>query len=38
MSLYDLYLKKGIKAEPITMSKKQKETLPKDTSLINNSI
>jgi len=38
MSLYDLYLKKGIKAEPITMSEEQKETLPKDTSLINNSI
>ena len=38
MSLYDLYLKKGIKAEPITMSKEQRKTLPKDTSLINNSI
>jgi dTDP-4-dehydrorhamnose reductase len=38
MSLYDLYLKKGIKAEPITMPKDQKEILPKDTSLINNSI
>jgi len=38
MSLYNLYLKKGIKAEPITMSKEQKKTLPKDTSLINNSI
>lgn len=38
MSLYDLYLKKGIKAEPITMSEEQKRTLPKDTSLINNSI
>jgi dTDP-4-dehydrorhamnose reductase len=38
MSLYDLYLKKGIKAEPIAMSEEQKETLPKDTSLINNSI
>jgi len=37
-SLYDLYLKKGIKAEPITMSNEQKKTLPKDTSLINNSI
>jgi dTDP-4-dehydrorhamnose reductase len=37
-SLYDLYLKKGIKAEPITMSKEQKKTLPKDTSLINYSI
>jgi dTDP-4-dehydrorhamnose reductase len=37
-SLYDLYLKKGIKAEPITMSDEQKKTLPKDTSLINNSI
>ena len=38
ISLYDLYLKKGIKAEPITMSEEQKKTLPKDTSLINNSI
>lgn len=37
-SLYDLYLKKGIKAEPIIMSKEQRKTLPKDTSLINNSI
>lgn len=37
-SLYDLYLKKGIKAEPILMSEEQKKTLPKDTSLINNSI
>jgi len=38
ISLYDLYLKNNIEAEPITMSEKQKETLPKDTSLINNSI
>ena len=38
MSLYDLYLKKGIKAEPILMSEEQKKTLPKDTSLIDNSI
>jgi len=38
ISLYDLYLKKGIEAEPITMSEEQKKTLPKDTSLINNSI
>jgi dTDP-4-dehydrorhamnose reductase len=38
MSLYDLYLKKGIEVEPITMSKEQQKTLPKDTSLINNSI
>ena len=38
MSLYDLYIKNGITAEPITMSKEQKKTLPKDTSLINNSI
>ena len=36
--LMDLYLKKGIKAEPILMSKEQKKTLPKDTSLIDNSI
>jgi dTDP-4-dehydrorhamnose reductase len=38
MSLCDLYLKNGIKAEPITMSEEQKRILPKDTSLINNSI
>jgi hypothetical protein len=38
MSLYDLYIKNGLVAEPITMSKEQKKTLPKDTSLINNSI
>jgi dTDP-4-dehydrorhamnose reductase len=38
MSLYDLYVKNGIKAEPITMSEEQKKKLPKDTSLINNSI
>jgi dTDP-4-dehydrorhamnose reductase len=38
MSLYDLYIKNGLIAEPIIMSKEQKKTLPKDTSLINNSI
>jgi dTDP-4-dehydrorhamnose reductase len=36
MSLYDLYIKHGIKAEPTTMPKNQ--IIPKDTSLINNSI
>jgi dTDP-4-dehydrorhamnose reductase len=36
MSLYDLYIKHGIKAEPITMPENQ--LIPKDTSLINNSI
>jgi dTDP-4-dehydrorhamnose reductase len=38
MSLYDLYIKNGFTAEPITMSEEQKKKLPKDTSLINNSI
>ncbi len=38
MSLYELYVKKGISAKPISMSKEQKKKLPKDTSLINNSI
>jgi dTDP-4-dehydrorhamnose reductase len=37
-SLYDLYVKNGIPAEPITMSEEQRITLPKDTSLIDNSI
>ena len=36
MSLYDLYIKHGIEAEPITMPENQ--LIPKDTSLINNSI
>lgn len=36
MSIYDLYVKHGVKAEPITMPKNQ--FIPKDTSLINNSI
>lgn len=38
MSLYDLYIKHGIEAEPITMPKQQINIIPKDTSLINNSI
>jgi dTDP-4-dehydrorhamnose reductase len=38
MSLYELYIKKGIKAEPILMPKEQEYIIPKDTSLINNSI
>lgn len=38
MSLYELYIKKGIKAEPILMDKKQTKIIPHDTSLINNSI
>jgi dTDP-4-dehydrorhamnose reductase len=38
MSLYELYVKKGIDAKPISMSKEQKKKLPKDTSLVNNSI
>jgi len=37
-SLYELYIKKGINAKPILMSDEQKKKLPKDTSLINNSI
>jgi hypothetical protein len=36
MSLYDLYIKHGIEAEPTTMPENQ--FIPKDTSLINNSI
>jgi len=38
MSLHELYLKKGIKAEPILMDKDQMKIIPYDTSLINNSI
>ena len=38
MSLYDLYIKHGIEAEPTTMPKNQLGIIPKDTSLINNSI
>jgi len=38
MSLCELYIKKGIDAEPIPMSEEQKKKLPKDTSLVNNSI
>jgi dTDP-4-dehydrorhamnose reductase len=37
-SLYELYLKKGINVKPISMSEEQKKKLPKDTSLVNNSI
>jgi dTDP-4-dehydrorhamnose reductase len=37
-SLYELYLQKGIKAEPITMSKYYTEVIPHDTSLINSSL
>jgi dTDP-4-dehydrorhamnose reductase len=36
MSLYELYIKHGIEAEPTTMPENQ--LIPKDTSLINNSI
>jgi len=36
MSLYNLYIKHGIEAEPIIMPENQ--LIPKDTSLINNSI
>ena len=38
MSLYDLYIKHGIEAEPTTMPENQLGIIPKDTSLINNSI
>lgn len=38
LSLYELYMKKGIYAEPIIMSEEQMKILPKDTSLINFSI
>ena len=38
ISLYELYIKKGIDAKPISMSEEQKKKLPKDTSLVNNSI
>lgn len=38
MSLYELYIKKGIKAEPILMNKEQLKIIPHDTSLVNNSI
>jgi len=38
MSLYELYTKKGIEAKPVSMSEEQKKKLPKDTSLINNSL
>ena len=37
-SLYELYLEKGIQAEPITMSKHYTEVIPYDTSLINSSL
>lgn len=38
MSLYELYVKHGIEAEPTTMPENQLGIIPKDTSLINNSI
>jgi dTDP-4-dehydrorhamnose reductase len=38
MSLYNLYVKNGIQAEPITIPSNQSKIIPKDTSLINNSI
>lgn len=38
MSLYELYVKKGIPAEPILMDEEQLKIIPHDTSLINNSI
>lgn len=38
MSLYELYTKNGINVKPISMSEEQKKKLPKDTSLVNNSI
>lgn len=38
MSLYELYLKKGLKVEPILIPQNQETIIPKDTSLINNSI
>jgi dTDP-4-dehydrorhamnose reductase len=37
-SLHQLYLQKGIQAEPITMSKHYTEVIPHDTSLINSSL
>jgi dTDP-4-dehydrorhamnose reductase len=38
ISLYDLYVKNGIQAESITIPTNQSKIIPKDTSLINNSI
>jgi dTDP-4-dehydrorhamnose reductase len=38
MSLYDLHISKGFDVEPITMEKEFLQVIPKDTSLINNSI
>jgi dTDP-4-dehydrorhamnose reductase len=38
MSLYELYVKKGIKADPILIDEEQLKIIPHDTSLINNSI
>ena len=38
MSLYELYIKHGIEAEPTTIPDSQLGIIPKDTSLINNSI
>ena len=38
MSLYEIYNKRGIKANPVTMSLEHSNIIPHDTSLINNSI
>lgn len=38
MSLYELYIKKGIDAKPILMNEEQLKIIPHDTSLVNNSI
>lgn len=37
-SLYDLYISKGLNPEPIEIPKEMEKLIPKDTSLINNSI
>jgi dTDP-4-dehydrorhamnose reductase len=37
-SLYELYLQKGIQAEPVTMSEYYTNVIPHDTSLINSSL
>ena len=37
-SLYDLYISKGLNPEPIKIPKEMEKLIPKDTSLINNSI
>ena len=38
MSLHELYSKNNINSKPVLMSEEQKKKLPKDTSLVNNSI